>query len=111
MTKFTGVIRFLTANQGGRVGGPPSGPRYAATGVRALGDDEERPPGWPWTGGQFSIVVEFGRDGAPHWTTATIRALIPGAPGSEVLEPGAEIVVLEGPREVARFLIDEDQPA
>ena len=78
----------------------------AATAVRALRDDEERPSDWPWNGGQFSVVVEFDGPERAEWMPATISALVTGAPGSEVLKPAAEIVILEGPREVARFLVD-----
>lgn len=112
MTVFSGAVRFRAAELGGRTSGPPIGRRYVATAVRALDGGEQQPSNWPWSGGQFSVVIEMesSRVTATEWTPATIFALVPDSPGSEVLNPGAEIVILEGPREVARFLIDRERP-
>jgi hypothetical protein len=54
------------------------------------------------TGGQFSVVVVLGSPLADGWLEASIHELIDGAPGSEVLDSASELVILEGPREVAR---------
>ena len=109
MTTLVGRVRFLAKGEGGRGSGPPTTARYAATAVLALASDKEKPIDWPWSGGQFSVVLEFEGPERDGWVPATISALVPGAPGSEVLVPGAEVVVLEGSREVARFLIDQHQ--
>ncbi len=53
------------------------------------------------------MVIELDKPDAALWKNATIAPLVPEAPGSEVLQPGVEIIILEGPREVARFLIDK----
>ncbi|GAB2721769.1 hypothetical protein GCM10027038_20410 [Arthrobacter bambusae] len=67
-------------------------------------------PGWPATGPQFSIVLELlGHPDENGWMKASVRALVEDAPGSEALYPGAQLVVLEGPREVARMLINLDE--
>ena len=109
MTTWTGTVRFRPAADGGRQSGPPPGPTYMATAVPALGGDAEVLPGWPATGPQFSVVLEFlGTPAEDGWTEVSIRELVEGAAGSEALCAGAELVVLEGPREVARVLIEPD---
>jgi hypothetical protein len=81
-----------------------------ATAVPAVGGDAEVLPGWPATGPQFSVVLEFlGTPTEYGWTEVSIRELVEGAPGSEALCAGAELVVLEGPQEVARVLIEPDE--
>lgn len=110
MATWPGKVRFLTAEEGGRRSGAPPGPTYMATAVPALGGEEEVLPGWPATGPQFSVVLELLESpGADGWTAASIRELVEGAPGSEALCAGAELVVLEGPQEVARMFIDSDE--
>jgi hypothetical protein len=61
------------------------------------------PLGRPWGGTQFSVVIDLGVSGDGGWTPATIRELVEGAPGSEVLSSAGELVILEGRREVARM--------
>lgn len=110
MTTWTGLVRFRSAAEGGRQSGPPPGPTYMATAVPDLGGEAEVLPGWPATGPQFSVVLELrGSPNEDGWAEASIRALVEGAPGSEALCAGAELVVLEGPQEVARMLIDHDE--
>lgn len=110
MATWRGTVRFLTPEEGGRRSGVPPGPTYMATAVPVLGGEEEVLPGWPATGPQFSVVLELlGNPGADGWTAASIRELVEGAPGSEALSAGAELVVLEGPQEVARIFIDPDE--
>lgn len=112
MTTWTGLGRFRSAAEGGRQSGPPRGPTYMATAVPDLGGETELLPGWPATGPQFSILVEFlGSPDENGWVRASVKALVEGAPGSEALCAGAELVVLEGPQEVARILIDRDEPS
>ena len=45
MTTFRGMIHFFTAEEGGRKNGPPLGPRYFATALRAIAAGGERPSG------------------------------------------------------------------
>jgi len=107
MTAWTGLVRFRSAAEGGRQSGPPPGPTYMATAVPYLGGEDEVLPGWPATGPQFSVVLELlGDPNEDGWAEASIRALVDGAPGAEALCSGAELVVLEGPQEVARMLIN-----
>lgn len=107
MTTWTGRVRFRPSDEGGRKSGPPPGPTYMATAVPDLGSEAEALPGWPAAGPQFSVVLElFGELQEGEWTAASVRALVDGVPGSEALCAGAELVVLEGPQEVARMLID-----
>lgn len=107
MTKrFDGRIRFLRVDEGGRPS-PPTGPRYVTTAVEALPAGSQPPPGWPWSGGQFSLVVELGEPGRYEWTPVRASALAPDAPEAAVLRRGARLVVLEGPRPVAELRIDD----
>lgn len=110
MTTWTGLLRFRSAAEGGRRSGPPPGPTYTTTAVPYLGGEAEVLPGWPATGPQFSIVLELlSRPDENGWMKASVRALVEDAPGSEALYPGAQLVVLEGPKEVGRMLIDPNE--
>ncbi len=100
-------VCFKLREEGGKLSGPPTGATYAATAVPVLGGDAEVMPGWPGTAPQVSIVLEF--DTPPtegDWSSTRVRALVDGAPGSEALEPGSELLVMEGPRDVARLVLD-----
>lgn len=102
-------ILFRRRDEGGKISGPPSGPAYSATATLVLGGEADVLPGWPATAPQFSIVLEF--DEPPvegGWSPTRVRALVDGAPGSEALEPGAEFLVMEGPRDVARLILDAE---
>lgn len=107
LTVFSGKIRFFSAEEGGRRTGPPSGPRYWATAVKMLGDDVSRPENWPWSGGQFSVILDFSHS-SMSWERASIQALAPEAPEAGVLRPGAELAILEGPKQVALFVVDDE---
>lgn len=106
MTTRTGKIRFLAAGVGGRVSGPPPGPTYITTAVPVIPPNTPAPAGWPWTADQFSVVIILGAPLVDGWVEASIHELISGAPGSEVLDSAPELVILEGPREVARMLLN-----
>jgi hypothetical protein len=109
MSTYPAHVCLRRRDDGGKLSGPPSGPVYAATAVAVLGGDADVLPGWPATAPQFSIVLEF--DAAPiegDWSPTRVRALVEGAPGSEALEPGAELLVMEGPRDVARLVLDQE---
>lgn len=98
-----GAVLFLPPGRGGRQSDPPCGPLYAATAVRA---DELVLTGLAWRDAVFSVVIEFGSPTVDAWIPARISALVPGAPGSEVLAPGAVMAVLEGSEVVAYFRLD-----
>ena len=109
MTTHTAQVYFRERQHGGKLSGPPSGPVYAATAVAVMGNDAEVLPGWPASAPQFSVVLEF--DTPPLeavWSPARVRPLVDGAPGTEALVPGAELLVMEGPRDVARLVLDQD---
>jgi hypothetical protein len=53
----TAVVRWLSADQGGRSSGPPTADVYAATTVFVLGGERETMPGWPATADQLSILI------------------------------------------------------
>src|SRR5882757_791873 len=53
------VVRWRTAEEGGRQSGPPTAPVYTATSVFVLGGDSDLQPDWPWTADpKLSIWVE-----------------------------------------------------
>lgn len=108
ITDYPAHVFFRHRSDGGKLSGPPTGPTYAATAVAVLGGDAEIMPGWPASAPQFSVVFEF--DLPPteaEWSPTRIRPLVEGAPGTEALTPGAELLVMEGPRDVARLVLDD----
>ena len=108
MPVMNGAIRFISAEDGGRQGPPPSGPIYMATGL--LTSDFATSHVDAGTGSIFSIVIELEDAVVGRWSRVTVCELVDDAPGSEVLRSAAEISILEGHREVARLVIDADSP-
>src|SRR5882757_9496546 len=53
------VVRWRTADEGGRQSGPPTVPVYTASSVFGLGNDRDLQPDWPWSADpMLSIWVE-----------------------------------------------------
>lgn len=101
-------LRWRPPFEGGRVSGPPAGPRYVATAVFVLGADAELTPGWPATGEHFSIVLELlgNHDGQE---LAQARFLAPHLADAYV-SLGAELLLMEGPHTVGEArIIDLDE--
>jgi hypothetical protein len=100
----TADIRWSTASEGGRVSGPPTAPVYTATAVFCLGGEAETVPEWPASADQLSILVQSldrHDDGAD---VSLIGFLFPDL-ARPYLHPGAELLILEGPKVVARATI------
>ncbi|WIX93508.1 hypothetical protein [Amycolatopsis sp. DG1A-15b] len=100
------VVRWVTAEEGGRKSGPPTAPVYMATSVFVLGGDAELQPGWPASATQLSILlqpVELLGDGRSR---CLVGFLVPEL-ALPNLHVGAEILVLEGPRTVASARIED----
>ena len=102
------AVNWTSAEEGGRRSGPPTAPVYSATAVFKLGDDAEVMPGWPATADQLSILLQ--RVSQP----ATEEVVKVGFLYPELAQPflrnGAEFLVLEGPRVVARGVVTELLP-
>ena len=100
------VVRWRTAEEGGRRSGPATAPVYMATAVFALGEEDEVQPGWPASADQLSILLEkTGELDDGRWSCA-VGFLLPDLARPH-LHPGAELLVLEGPRTVAVAHITE----
>jgi hypothetical protein len=94
------VVHWRTAEQGGRLSGPPTVPVYMATAVFVLGDDSEVQSGWPASADQLSILLQkTGELDDGRWE-CLVGFLVPELARPYVRE-GAELIVLEGPRTVA----------
>jgi hypothetical protein len=102
------AMSWLTAEEGGRKIGPPTAPVYAATCVFPLGDDARLHPGWPAAGDALSILleaIETSEDGLGVYKVDFLARDL----ARPFLHPGAEVLVMEGPRVVARGRIIETQ--
>lgn len=95
-----GVIRWLTAEQGGRQSGPPTAPVYMATAVFELGGEREVHPGWPATAQHISILIEQVDERDDGTRTCKIDFLVRDL-ALPYLTPGLRILVMEGPKVVA----------
>jgi len=100
------IVTWLSLNQGGRLSGPPSGKVYAATSVFVLGGDAEVQPGWPNGAQQLSILLdEIGRlshKSQKYKVDFLVREL-----ALPFIHPGAELLIMEGPKIVANAQITE----
>jgi hypothetical protein len=100
-------IRWVSAADGGRRCGPPTAPVYVTTCVFPLGGEAEVQPGWPLDADPMvSILIQrTGRtpDGAD---LAKIDFLFPDLAVPHI-HVGADILVLEGPKPVARAVVRE----
>lgn len=94
------VVRWHSADQGGRRSGPPTAPVYMATAVFALGDDSEVQPGWPASADQLSILVQKTGELQDGQWTCLIGFLVAELARPH-LRPGATLLILEGPHTVA----------
>jgi hypothetical protein len=103
-------VAWLTAEQGGRKTGPPTAPVYAATCVFPLGDDAMVHPGWPAAGDALSILLEV--ETAEGDSTVYKVDFLARDLARRFLHPGAELLVMEGPRVVGRgrFIDVESEP-
>jgi len=100
------VVRWLSQEEGGRRSGPPTAPVYAATSVFALGNDHEVYPDWPRGADHFSILLEEVESlpGGDHLYKVDFLARDLAEP---FVHPGARLLVMEGPKVVARAEIQK----
>lgn len=105
-------VRWLSESEGGRHSKPP-GPSYASTAVFVLGGDTELIPGWPAEGEHFSVLLDFGEEGAASNDETKVE-FMSWSLVADYLHPGATFLVMEGPRAVAEAHVtatfDDQQP-
>jgi hypothetical protein len=99
-------VRWLSSAAGGRRSGPPTAPVYAANCAFPLGGEAELVPGWPATAEKYSLLLQklAERDDGT-WSCALdflARDLVAAA-----ISCGGEILVMEGPKVVARGVVIE----
>jgi hypothetical protein len=100
------VVRWLSPAQGGRRSGPPAAPVYAATCIFPLGDVHEVHPDWPRGVEQLSILLAEVERLPNDDRVCKVRFLVPDL-AQPFLHPGAEILVMEGPKIVGNAVIRE----
>lgn len=104
------TLRWFSEEEGGRQA-PPPGPTYATTVVFVLGDDADVIPGWPAKGQHFSVLFDFGEAGPTRESEAKVE-FMSWSLVADYLRSGANFLVMEGPRPVARAQVTavfEDQ--
>jgi hypothetical protein len=100
------VVRWLSSAQGGRSSGPPTASVYAATCIFPLGDDREVHPDWPRGADHFSILLEE-VERLPNDDRVCKVGFLAADLAQPFVHPGAEILVMEGPKIVANAVIRE----
>ncbi|TDB77086.1 hypothetical protein [Micromonospora sp. KC721] len=98
------VLTWIPADNGGRRSGPPTAPVYSATAAFRLGDDTQ--PGWPAVADQVSILLQRMSQLPTETENVKVGFLFPEL-AAPFVKPGAEFVVLEGPKVVATGVIKE----
>ena len=100
------VVTWVPAEMGGRKSGPPSAPVYAATSVFILGGDSEVQPGWPQGADHLSILLKEVSmlPGGARLCKVDFLARDLARP---FLDPGAILLIMEGPKVVATAVINE----
>ena len=100
-------VRWVSAAAGGRRSGPPTAPVYAATAVFVLGGECEVVPGWPATADQLSVLLQKTDERSDGTHVDKVDFLVPDL-AIPMLRTGAEFLVMEGPKVVARAVVEED---
>lgn len=99
------VVVWRTAGEGGRRSGPPTAPVYMATAVFVHGGDVEVQPDWPAGADQLSILLQETARLDNDRRRCLVGFLVPEM-ALPHLRPGAELLVLEGPRTAASVRIE-----
>jgi hypothetical protein len=100
------VVTWLAPEQGGRSSGPPTAQVYAATCIFPLGDDREVYSEWPKGAEQFSILLEE-IDRLPDGNRVCKVGFLAPDLVQPFVKPGADVLVMEGPKIVASAVIRE----
>ncbi|MCU6480535.1 hypothetical protein [Arthrobacter sp. A2-55] len=104
----TATFTWLSPEEGGRKSGPPTAPVYVSTCVFPLGGEQQVQPGWPAEADEmFSILLEeIETVGSPSTRRYNVDFLTPDLV-AQFVQPGAQVIVLEGPKVVALGQFDE----
>lgn len=105
----TAEVAWLTAEEGGRRSGPPTAQVYAATCVFSLGGDADVLPDWPAAGDALSILLEAVDTATDGAGTYKLDFLVRDL-ARPFLHPLAKLLIMEGPKVVARAVIQEVIP-
>ena len=99
-------VRWVPPEAGGRRSGPPTAKVYAATASFVMGDDAEVHPGWPSGAQHLSILLQKANEmpGGPDRYKVDFLARELAWP---LIHPGAELLVMEGPKIVANAEITD----
>ncbi len=100
-----GLVVWRAYEEGGRKSGPPTAAVYMATAVFVRGGEEAVQPGWPASADQLSILLQETERLDDLRRRCLVGFLVPEL-AQPHLRPGVELLVLEGPRMVARMRID-----
>jgi hypothetical protein len=103
------TVTWFDAARGGRSGGPPTAPVYAANCVFPLGEDAALIPGWPAAGEMFSLLLQKRAQHPDGTWLCAVDFLVRDAVVSYVVR-GAPMLVMEGPKVVGRAVIGEVLP-
>lgn len=98
------LVAWLPAEAGGRRSGASTAVVYAATCVFPLGGESKVQPGWPGSAEQLSILlqeVEVEPDGHRLCKVDFLARDL----ARPFLHPGADVLILEGPKVVATAVI------
>ena len=98
------AVSWLTPEEGGRRTGPPTGAVYASTCVFLLGGEAEVLPGWPGSSDQLSILLQEVSIEDQDIRLCKVDFLVREL-ARDFLCPGAQLLILEGPRIVATATI------
>lgn len=99
------AVVWRRSEEGGRESGPPTAHVYMATAVFVHGNDAEVQPGWPASANQLSVLLQEVDRLDSDRRRCLVGFLVPELAVPHV-HPGAELLVLEGPRTVAEATIE-----
>jgi hypothetical protein len=94
------LVRWHTADEGGRTSDQATAPVYMATAVFVLGGEAEVQPGWPASADQLSILLQETECLDDGRRRCLVGFLLPDLAHPHLYR-GAQLLVLEGPRTVA----------
>jgi hypothetical protein len=121
------TVSWVPAGEGGRRSGPPTARVYAATAVFVQGGEAEVQPGWPASADQLSVLLQRAGGDSPGGDSPGGDSPGGDSPGGDspggdspykvgflvpdlarpFIYPGAEFLVLEGPKVVGRAVVGQ----
>jgi len=98
------LVSWLLPEEGGRSSGPPTAPVYAATCVFPLGGETEVQSDWPASTDQLSVLLQEVEEFPDRVRLYKIDFLVRDL-ARPFLHPGADMLVMEGPKVVAKAAV------